>query len=85
MNPRARHAQNVAKVLCGNDGSGNTCCVDDADLEKHVDYIHYNPVKHGHVARVADWPYSTFHRYVASGHYPVDWASAPDGEGEFGE
>ena len=28
---------------------------DDADLERHVDYIHFNPVKHGHVTRVADW------------------------------
>jgi putative transposase len=34
---------------------------DDADYEHHVDYVHFNPVEHGHVARVADWPYSTFH------------------------
>jgi putative transposase len=45
----------------------------DADLEKHVDYIHFNPVKHGHVARVRDWPYSSFARYVAKGLLPVDW------------
>lgn len=46
---------------------------DDLDLQRHVDYIHYNPVKHGHVARVADWPYSSFHRYVQRGIYPPDW------------
>ena len=37
------------------------------DLNVHIDYIHYNPVKHGHVTRVRDWPYSTFHRYVERG------------------
>jgi len=47
---------------------------DDLDLQRHMDYIHFNPVKHGHVARVADWPYSTFHRYVQQGIYPSDWA-----------
>lgn len=45
------------------------------DLRQHLDYIHFNPVKHGHVARVADWPYSSFHRHVACGLYPVDWAA----------
>ncbi len=42
-----------------------------------MDYIHYNPVKHGLVARVADWPFSTFHRCVADGLYPADWAEEP--------
>ena len=37
---------------------------DDSDFERHADYIHYNPVKHGLVSRVTDWPYSSFHRYV---------------------
>ena len=49
---------------------------DDVDLARHLDYIHYNPVKHGHVARPIDWPYSTIHRYVRSGVYPVDWSGA---------
>jgi putative transposase len=49
---------------------------DDTDLRHHVDYIHYNPVKHGYVTRVADWPYSTFHRYVGDGVYPKDWGGA---------
>ena len=43
------------------------------DFNNHIDYIHYNPVKHGLVKRVQDWPYSTFHRYVKAGIYPADW------------
>ncbi len=46
---------------------------DAADFEKHVDYIHFNPVKHGHVTSAADWPYSSFHRDVKAGVYPADW------------
>jgi putative transposase len=51
---------------------------DEGDYARHVDYIHYNPVKHGHAARVADWPYSSFHRYVQRGVYDLDWAAADD-------
>jgi putative transposase len=59
---------------------------DDADLERHVDYIHFNPVKHGHVLRVCDWPFSSFHRYVARGMLPLDWGgSAANVPGAFGE
>ncbi len=58
----------------------------DADLERHVDYIHYNPVKHGLVTRVADWPFSSFHRYVAQGILPGDWAGdTAERSGRFGE
>ncbi|WP_280142044.1 hypothetical protein [Nitrosomonas aestuarii] len=39
-----------------------------------MDYIHYNPVKHGRLASVKDWPHSTFHRLVEKGVYPPDWA-----------
>jgi putative transposase len=46
---------------------------DEEDLAKHFDYIHYNPVKHGLVQRVRDWPYSSFHRLVKQGIYPIDW------------
>jgi putative transposase len=46
---------------------------DEADLERHIDYIHYNPVKHGHVGRVADWPHSSFHRFVEKGLLVADW------------
>jgi putative transposase len=46
---------------------------DEADYAAHVDYVHYNPVKHGLVKTVAEWPYSTFHHYVAMGIYQPDW------------
>jgi len=59
---------------------------DENDFARHADYIHFNPVKHGHVTRVADWPHSSFHRMVKLGVYPADWAGdAQDGEDEFGE
>lgn len=51
---------------------------DEADFNRHADYIHFNPVKHGNVSRVSDWPYSTFHRYVRDGIYISDW-SGTDG------
>lgn len=57
---------------------------DDDDLAAHVDYIHFNPVKHGHVARAIDWPYSTF-RYVRDGTLPPDWAGGKKLETSFGE
>ncbi len=49
---------------------------DEADLQAHVDYLHFNPVKHGYVRCVADWPFSSFHRYVRQGLLPADWAGA---------
>ena len=49
------------------------------DFARHVDYIHFNPVKHGHVQQVADWPYSTFHHHVQNRVYANDWAGAKNG------
>jgi putative transposase len=46
---------------------------DEDDFARHADYIHFNPVKHGLVARVKDWPHSSFHRMVRLGVYPADW------------
>lgn len=46
---------------------------DENDFERHMDYIHFNPVKHGHCKQVSEWPYSTFHRYVEQGVYSLDW------------
>ena len=48
---------------------------DEVDYERHLDYIHYNPVKHSHMKNVADWPYSSFHRYVRRGMYNLEWAA----------
>lgn len=60
---------------------------DDEDRQRHVDYIHYNPVKHGLVGAVRDWPHSSFHRFARQGLLDVDWggsgATVPDGG--FGE
>jgi putative transposase len=47
---------------------------DERDLTRHVDYIHFNPVKHGLVQRVREWSYSSFHRHVREGILPGDWA-----------
>ena len=60
---------------------------DDQDLRRHIEYIHFNPVKHGYVERVCDWPYSTFHRYVRDGMFSGEWGGVEIevGEGEFGE
>ena len=60
---------------------------DERDYERHVDYIHFNPVKHGLVSRVCDWPYSSFHRYVRRGVMAEDWAgdAAAKIGGKFGE
>ena len=59
---------------------------DEADFERHVDYIHFNPVKHGHVRRVADWPQSSFHRFVAHGLIDPDWGGdLRNIQGSFGE
>jgi putative transposase len=51
---------------------------DQRDFDAHLDYIHFNPVKHGWVSRVADWPHSSFHRFVRSGWYPLEWAAPAD-------
>ena len=58
---------------------------DDTDFRNHVEYCHFNPVKHGLVARVGDWPYSSFHRFVRAGMYPAEWAAAVSETADFGE
>ncbi len=54
---------------------------DERDFQAHMDYVHINPVKHGLVTRVRDWPYSTFHRLVEHGIYPEDWAGSAEADG----
>ncbi len=46
---------------------------DEDDLKRCVDYVHFNPKKHGHVVNVRDWHWSSFHRFVALGEYTLDW------------
>ena len=50
---------------------------DDRDFAAHMDYVFINPVKHGLVQAVCDWPHSTFHRCVENGLYARDWAGSP--------
>ncbi len=58
---------------------------DDIDWQRHVDYVHYNPVKHGWVDIMRHWPYSSFHRFVARGMYSEDWGGMGDDEIDAGE
>jgi putative transposase len=51
---------------------------DEDDLKRCVDYLHFNPVKHALVPRVRDWPWSSFHRFVALGEYDNDWGGSVD-------
>ena len=48
---------------------------DDDDLDRHVRYVHLNPVKHGYVERAIDWPYSSIHRYVGEGAVSETWGT----------
>lgn len=58
---------------------------DEADYARHIEYCYINPLKHGLVSRVRDWPHSSFHRDVRKGLFPEDWAGTIDATGEFGE
>ena len=59
---------------------------DDADYEKHVNYIHHNPVKHEYVDKAIDWSYSTIHNYIAKGVLTSDWGCEGESEADsFGE
>lgn len=58
---------------------------DERDFAAHMDYIHFNPVKHGYVSLPADWPFSSFHRAVRQGLYPRAWAGPDEAAGMWGE
>ena len=58
---------------------------DEADYARHVEYCYINPVKHGLVSRVRDWPHSSFHRDARAGIVPLDWAGEIVSNDEFGE
>ncbi|MFN3152955.1 REP-associated tyrosine transposase [Bremerella sp.] len=51
-------------------------CRDEDDLKRCVDYIHINPVKHQLVTKTAEWPWSSFHRYVDLGEYDTEWGDS---------
>ena len=61
----------------------------DIDYARRMDYVHFNPVKHGYVSFARDWSYSNFHRLVEAGLYPADWGAGdaedfPAGEAQGG-
>jgi putative transposase len=88
LDPRARSASKVGKREKGiwQRRYWEHAIRDDADLERHVDYVHFNPIKHGYVTRVADWPHSSFHRFVEQGLIDPDWGGdLRDIQGSFGE
>lgn len=59
---------------------------DEEDYINHINYIHYNPVKHGYVDRPVDWQYSSIHKYIKDGVLQTSWGStAPIISGQFGE
>lgn len=60
---------------------------DQADFNAHLDYIHYNPVKHGYVEKPAQWEYSSFQAFLDQGYYQADWGVTAVGStaGDFGE
>ncbi len=61
---------------------------DEHDLNRHLDYVHYNPVKHGLVRNVSEWLWSSFHRYVRLGYYDASWGGSvgvQSDEMEYGE
>jgi putative transposase len=59
---------------------------DDEDLQRHVEYTYYNPVKHGLTGSTVDWRYSSFHRDVRSGLFQADWGlTFGSQEGAYGE
>ncbi|MBU1471630.1 MAG: transposase [candidate division Zixibacteria bacterium] len=60
---------------------------DDEDLRKHIDYIHYNPVKHGICRSPTDYPHSSFNEFLQNGYYDDEWGTKdePRFDGAFGE
>ena len=51
---------------------------DENELNNHINYIHYNAVKHGYAKSVKDWEYSSFHKFVKKGLYDINWGSNTD-------
>ncbi len=59
---------------------------DEIDLNNHIDYIHYNPIKHQETKNVIDWKYSSFRKFYSNGFYDFDWGNNMIKiEGDFGE
>ena len=63
------------------------CIRNNEDLNRHIDYIHYNPVKHGYAEKASQWEYSSIHQYIQEGHLNKEWGVVEDFcfEEKFGE
>ena len=82
-NGGAEASRTIARVIKGERGIWQPrfwehTIRDESDLERCIDYLHFNPVKHGLVATVRDYPWSTFHRFVERGIYPHDWGDGQE-------
>lgn len=73
LRPPPRHARAVKQQAVWQHRYWEHVLRDEYDFTRHVEYIHFNPIKHGLVATAKAWPYSSFHRYVEAGIYPADW------------
>jgi len=51
---------------------------DESDYEHHMNYIHYNPVKHGYVTTPTEWEYSSIHRFIQAGFLPKNWGCSDE-------
>ena len=79
-------SKGTRRYVCAKSG-GRRCAFppDFTDFARHVDYVHFNPVKHGLAASAKEWPFSSFRRAVARGDYPADWGDGEVVAGEYGE
>jgi putative transposase len=73
--PRQRRARNLQRRYWEH------TVRDERDFARHCDYIHFNPVKHGHAVSAAHWPFSSFKKFVRSGLYPSNWGGGGKEEG----
>ncbi|MCX7093876.1 MAG: hypothetical protein NTY50_10565 [Methylobacter sp.] len=62
-----------------------THLTDQDDFNRHVDDIHWNPIKHGWVCQVADWPHSSFFKFVKMAVYPMTWGHSGEFDFDAGE
>jgi len=75
MNIYLPHGKSRGSGVFGNAASAEHTITSEEDYRHHIDYVYINPLKHGLITQVKDWPYSSFHRDVKNGLYPQDWAS----------
>ncbi|MDM7926362.1 MAG: transposase [bacterium] len=68
-----RHHQIEASITLAQHRFYDHVIRDERDMEKHLDYIHYNPVKHGLTGKPEAWPHSSYRDFVREGHYEIGW------------